>query len=114
MAATAPSTVPKAVMRTTSTSGAMAFTARRSSPPPIPGIMRSVTTTSGRSLRTTSRAAWPESASATLQPSRAKVRSSDSRLDRSSSTMRTRGVTPGGSYNGSPAITRLPCQDVGV
>src|SRR6266508_118048 len=83
-------------MRTTSVSGASVFTARRSSSPLIPGIMRSVTTTDARSRRRTSSAAGPLLASATRQPSRSKIFPSDSRFEVSSSTMRTSGGTERG------------------
>src|SRR6266545_900235 len=83
-------------MRTTSVSGASVFTARSSSSPLIPGIMRSVTTTDARSLRSASSAAAPLRASATRHPSRSKILASDSRFDASSSTMSTSGATAGG------------------
>ncbi len=98
MAETATSTVPYAVMSTTSVSAERAFTVRSSSSPLIPGIMRSVTTTLGRSRRSTSSASVPDDASATRQPSLAKMRPSDSRLERSSSTMSTRAGTSAHPY----------------
>src|SRR6266545_698199 len=89
-------------MRTTSVSGASVFTARSSSSPLIPGIMRSVTTTDARSLRSASSAAGPLRASATRHPSRSKILASDSRFEVSSSTMSTRGATAGRIRRGAP------------
>src|SRR3982750_1496524 len=88
MAATAASTVPYAVIRTTSASGAMAFTARSNSWPLIPGIIKSVRTTSAGLSRRSASAAAPVSARCVLYPSRAKIRSSESRFAGSSSTRR--------------------------
>src|SRR5438105_5320311 len=89
IAATAASTVPYAVIRTTSASGATARTPRSSSWPLIPGIIRSVSTTSTDSPRRISRAFSALAESSTRQPSRAKMRSSESRFACSSSTTRT-------------------------
>src|SRR3954471_4269811 len=88
MAATAASTVPYAVISTTSASGATAFTARSSSWPLIPGIIKSVRTTSAGFSRSAASAAAPVSARCVLYPSRAKIRSSESRFAGSSSTRR--------------------------
>src|SRR5882762_2907216 len=75
-------------MRTTSASGATAFTARSSSWPLIPGIIKSVRTTSGGRSRSKASAAAPVSARCVRYPSRAKIRSSESRFAGSSSTRR--------------------------
>src|SRR5260370_1453972 len=68
---------------------ARARTARSSSWPLMPGIIRSVSTTSTGSSRRSSSAAGPVPARRKRQPSRAKMRSRESRLACSSSTPRT-------------------------
>src|SRR6266850_4817318 len=85
MALTASSTVPKAVRRMTSTSGAMVLAARSSSSPVRPGILRSVTMRSIAPSCRRSRAARPSEASSTRYPSRVSVRSRLSRSPGSSS-----------------------------
>src|SRR5712692_8849985 len=69
----------------TSTSGMIAFAARKSSSPVRPGILRSVTMRSTPPACTRSRAARPSEASTTRYPSRVKVRSRLSRSPGSSS-----------------------------
>src|SRR6267143_3254025 len=88
IAATAASTVPYAVIRTTSASGATARTARSSSCPLMDGIIRSVSTTSTACARRVSTASSPLRARRMRYPSRAKIRSSESRFACSSSTTR--------------------------
>src|SRR5438128_727509 len=75
IALTASSTVPKAVRRITSTSDAIALTARSSSIPESPGILRSVRTRSTPPAWRRSRAALPSEARMTRYPSRVSVRS---------------------------------------
>src|SRR5690606_5026850 len=89
MASTAASTVPYAVISTTSTCGAMALAARSRATPDMPGIIRSVTTTRISSLRRVSRAFSPEGAERTRRPSRSRMRRTDSRWPGSSSTTST-------------------------
>src|SRR5580692_8878110 len=98
MALTATSTDPYAVIRTTSTSGATCFIARKSSRPVVPGIIRSVSTTWTRCERTSSSARLASDAERTLIPSRRNIFSIDSTLDRSSSTTST--VTASGDGSG--------------
>src|SRR5919197_4214226 len=85
IAFTASSTVPKAVRRMTSTSGAIAFAARRTSMPVRPGILRSVTTRSLPPFLSCSSAPRPSEARMTRYPSRVSVRSRLSRSPGSSS-----------------------------
>src|SRR3989454_8708235 len=75
IALTASSTVPKAVRRITSTSDAIALTARSSSIPESPGLLRSVRTRSTPPAWRRSRAALPSEARMTRYPSRVSVRS---------------------------------------
>src|SRR5439155_77899 len=75
IARTASSTVPNAVRRITSTSAAIALTARSSSIPESPGILRSVRTRSTPPAWRRSRAALPSEARMTRYPSRVSVRS---------------------------------------
>src|SRR5437870_5217185 len=55
----------------------------------MPGIIRSVTITPTSCLRSRSSASWPLAAARVAMPSRWKMRVTDSRLARSSSTTRT-------------------------
>src|SRR2546429_1228092 len=87
IAFTASSTVPKAVRRMTSTSGAIAFAARRTSMPVRPGILRSVTTRSIPPPWSRSSAPRPSEARMTRNPSRVSVRSRLSRRPGSSSAI---------------------------
>jgi hypothetical protein len=94
IASTAVSTVPNAVMRMNSVSGDTVFAARKRSSPLMPGIMRSVRHVLTRSRRSRSRAALPSGAVRTSIFSRSKMRTSDSRLARSSSTISRRCGVP--------------------
>src|SRR5438128_4789684 len=87
IALTASSTVPKAVRRITSTSDAIALTARSSSMPDSPGILRSVRTRSTPPAWRRSRAALPSEARMMRYPSRVSVRSRLSRSPGSSSAI---------------------------
>src|SRR5216117_126669 len=87
IALTASSTVPNAVRTITSTSAAIALTARSSSMPDRPGILRSVRTRSTPPARRRSRAALPSEARITRYPSRVSVRSRLSRSPGSSSAI---------------------------
>src|SRR5580658_9764351 len=102
MADTAASTEPYAVIRTTSTSGATCLMAGNNSSPVVPGIMRSVRTTSTLCERTCSSARFASKAVSTRIPSRRKIFSSDSTFERSSSTTSTVVASALGSGMGAP------------
>jgi len=89
IASTAVSTVPYAVISTTSVSGAMVLAARSRSMPPVRGIIRSVSITPTRCLRSRSRPVVPSVAPSTVRPSRLKILVSDSTIAGSSSTTST-------------------------
>jgi hypothetical protein len=95
-------------MSTTSVSGLTCCSARKSSRPLVPGIMRSVSTTSTLCLRTSSSALFAPSAQSTRKPSRWKIFCSDAALLASSSTTSTVGASRAG---GSRRARRgaLPC-----
>src|SRR5713226_2262022 len=88
IARTASSTVPKAVSRITSTSGATALASRSSSRPVSPGILRSESTRSTPPACSRSSAARPSGASTTAYPSRVSARSRLWRTAGSSSATR--------------------------
>ena len=68
MASMAVSTVGKPVMRITMISASVAFAILRTSSPPIPGIFKSVITTSRAEVRRISSATFPEEALTTSYP----------------------------------------------
>ena len=68
MASTAVSTVGKPVMRITMISGSVDFAIRRTSSPPISGILKSVITMSRPEVRRISCASFPEGAWTTSYP----------------------------------------------
>ncbi len=103
IALTAASTDPYAVINTTSTSGATCFVARSSSSPVVPGIIKSVSRTCTRWVRTSSRARLASGADSVRMPSRWNIFSSDSTFDRSSSTMSTVMASGEGSATGPSA-----------